>query len=102
MTSSTDAMAAFRAHPCFFDLVITDQTMPRMTGEQLIHSMMSIRSDIPVILTTGFSETMSREKAEQLGVREFLMKPASPKKIAEIVRKVLDNSPIEKGPVGVK
>jgi PAS domain S-box-containing protein len=91
-TNSADAAAAFRAHPEFFDLVVTDQTMPRMTGEDLAQAVMSIRPGVPVILMTGFSDVMSREKAEQVGVRAFLLKPASTLQIAKLVREVLDQA----------
>lgn len=74
-TSSVEALEAFRATPQRFDLVITDQTMPNMTGEMLISSIRLLRPDIPVILCTGFSHVMHAEKAQSLGVDAFLMKP---------------------------
>ena len=74
-TSSRAALAAFQAAPQRFDLVITDQTMPRMTGEALTLALRQIRSDIPIILCTGFSHTMTIEKAGRLGIDAFLMKP---------------------------
>jgi len=74
-TSSRAALAAFQAAPQRFDLVITDQTMPRMTGEALTLALRHIRPDIPIILCTGFSHIMTIEKAGILGVDAFLMKP---------------------------
>ena len=74
-TSSRAALAAFQAAPQRFDLVITDQTMPHMTGEALTLALRQIRSDIPIILCTGFSHTMTIEKAGMLGIDAFLMKP---------------------------
>jgi DNA-binding NtrC family response regulator len=74
-TSSRAALAAFQAAPQRFDLVITDQTMPHMTGEALTLALRHIRSDIPIILCTGFSHIMTIEKAGMLGVDAFLMKP---------------------------
>ncbi len=89
-TSSTDALEAFKANPDRFDLIITDMTMPNMTGEQLAAEIIKIRSDIPVILCTGFSEMMSEEKAKSLGIKGFLMKPAVMKDFSYMIRKVLD------------
>jgi signal transduction histidine kinase/ActR/RegA family two-component response regulator len=74
-TSSRAALAAFQAAPQRFDLVITDQTMPHMTGEALTLALRHIRPDIPIILCTGFSHIMTIEKAGLLGVDAFLMKP---------------------------
>jgi len=70
-TSSIEALEAFRASPDKFDLVITDLTMPNMTGDKLAGELMNLRSDIPVILCTGFSEKMSEEKANALGIKDF-------------------------------
>jgi PAS domain S-box-containing protein len=91
-TGSIDALEAFKANPDRFDLVITDMTMPNMTGEQLAGEIMKIRSDIPVILCTGFSEMISEEKAKSLGIKGFLMKPAVMKDFSNMIRKVLDNT----------
>jgi len=74
-TSSRAALAALQAAPQRFDLVITDQTMPHMTGEALTLALRQIRSDIPIILCTGFSHTMTIEKAGLLAIDAFLMKP---------------------------
>jgi len=89
-TSSIDALEAFRANPDKFDLVITDLTMPNMTGDKLAGELIKIRSDIPVILCTGFSELISKEKAESLGIKEFLMKPVVMRDLSSTIRKVLD------------
>ncbi|MBW2576211.1 MAG: response regulator [Deltaproteobacteria bacterium] len=89
-TSSLDALEAFRAGPDKFDLVITDMTMPNMTGVQLAPKLLEIRSDIPIILCTGFSEITDSNKAKALGIREFLMKPIVRDQIARTIRKVLD------------
>ncbi|MBW2610299.1 MAG: response regulator [Deltaproteobacteria bacterium] len=89
-TSSTDALGAFRARPDKFDLVITDMTMPNMTGDRLAGELMKIRSDIPIILCTGFSEKISKERADFLGIKGFLMKPIAMREIANTIRQVLD------------
>ena len=88
--SSVDVLEMFRADPDKFDLVITDMTMPNMTGEQLADELIKIRSDIPVILCTGFSEMMSEEKAKAMGIKGFLMKPVLMKDLSSTIRKVLD------------
>jgi PAS domain S-box-containing protein len=91
-TSSIEALNAFRAGPDGFDLVISDLTMPNMTGDQLSKELIAIRPDIPVIICTGFSERIDSEKAAALGVKGFLMKPIAKSDIAQMVRKVLDAS----------
>jgi PAS domain S-box-containing protein len=99
-TSSVEALAAFKATPGEFDLVMTDMNMPKMTGVQLTLELISIRPDIPVILCTGFSEKISEEKAKAMHIRGFLMKPVVKTEMSKMVRKVLDgaiaDSPAEK------
>jgi len=88
--SSVQALELFRAEPDRFDLVITDMTMPYMTGDKLARELMKIRPDIPIILCTGHSRLVSKEKAKDMGIRAFVMKPISNRVVAETVRKVLD------------
>ena len=88
--SSLDALKMFRAQPGNFDIVITDLTMPNMTGDKLAGELLKIRPDIPIILCTGFSEKISEEKAKALGIREFILKPIAMSRLANILRKVLD------------
>jgi PAS domain S-box-containing protein len=90
-TSSLEALELFKVKPDQFDLVITDMTIPNMTGERLAHNLMKIRSDIPVIICTGYSEYISEEKVNKIGIRAFIMKPLVMRDLANIVRKVLDN-----------
>jgi CheY-like chemotaxis protein len=89
-TSSVDALEVFRANPDEFDLVISDMAMPNMTGEQFARELISLQPEIRIIICTGFSEDINRMKAEQIGVRGFLMKPAVKSEIAAMVRQVLD------------
>ncbi len=91
-TSSLKALELFSEKPDRFDLVITDMTMPHMTGADLSVQFMRIRPDIPVILCTGFSEMISEEKAEKMGIRSFVTKPLSMRVLSETVRKVLDSA----------
>lgn len=90
--SSIEALEVFQAQPNKFDLVITDQTMPNMTGEELSKELMRIRPDIPIILCTGYSELITEDKAKSMGIREFVMKPLVARELAETVRKVLDGN----------
>jgi PAS domain S-box-containing protein len=87
---SREALRLFTESPSQFDLVITDQTMPFMTGEDLGKVLMNIRPDIPVILCTGFSDVIGSEKARAMGFRDFIMKPFTVREGAELVRRVLD------------
>ncbi len=91
-TSSVEALAAFRANPYKFDLVITDMTMPNMTGEQLARALIAIRPDIPIAICTGFSERMNLEKAHAVGIKGFLSKPVVKSALARMVRQVLDGA----------
>ncbi|MBI5968531.1 MAG: PAS domain S-box protein [Deltaproteobacteria bacterium] len=90
-TSSIEALELFRAKAGQFDLVITDMTMPNMTGDKLAREMMRIRPGIPIILCTGFSEYISEEKAKEIGIRKFVMKPLVMGDLARTVRRVLDH-----------
>lgn len=89
-TSSKDAFETFKSDPEAFDLVITDQTMPYMSGAELATEIMKIRPGIPVVLCTGYSKKISEEMAKELGIKEFCLKPLESKQLAEIVRNVLD------------
>ncbi|MCF8037343.1 MAG: response regulator [Desulfobacteraceae bacterium] len=91
-TDSRQALEDFAARPEAFDLIITDQTMPHMTGEDLAEEALRLHTDIPVILCTGFSEKITEEKAKSKGIRAFLMKPVLRQKMAETLRVVLDHS----------
>ncbi len=91
-TSSIEALEAFRMNPDRFDLIISDQTMPFMTGTQLAGEILKIRPGFPVIICTGFSESISRENYKSIGIREFIMKPIIKKDIARVIREVLDNN----------
>lgn len=89
-TSSSDALAAFIAAPNQFDLVITDQTMPAMTGIVLARRLLDIRPALPIILCTGFSTQVNEQGAKAIGIREFAIKPLSKTMISQLVKKVLD------------
>jgi PAS domain S-box-containing protein len=90
--SSLEALETFQNQPDQFDVVITDQTMPGMTGIDLARRMLQIRPDIPIILCTGYSSIISEEKAKSMGVREFALKPVGKRDIAMLIRKVLNGN----------
>jgi PAS domain S-box-containing protein len=90
LMDSQEALTLFSGNPSQFDLVITDQTMPFMTGEDLGRELMRIRPDIPIILCTGYSDLISSEEATKKGFRDFIMKPFTVREGAELVRRVLD------------
>ena len=90
-TSSAQALESFRQDPSRFDLVISDQTMPRMTGLELAAEMLRLRPDLPVMLLSGFNHNLRQQEAEQLGVRLVLAKPVTTAQLADAVRQVLDN-----------
>lgn len=81
--------------PDRFDLVVTNMNMPRMTGDILAKAMLLIRPDIPIIICTGYSKRISNEKARELGIRDFVMKPLTQHELAKTVRRVLDEKPLE-------
>ncbi len=94
-TCSEEALTLFCSEPNRFDLVITDQTMPKITGIELTRKVRELRPDIPVILCTGFSELITEEKLKALGVKEYIMKPIHCKEMAGIIRSVLDEKNME-------
>ena len=89
-TSGVEALELFEAEPRRFDLVITDLTMPNITGDKLASRILEIRPDIPIILCTGFSTKITQENAREMGISDLLMKPISMKELANVVRSVLD------------
>lgn len=90
-TNPIEALELFRADPDQFDLVITDMTMPHITGDKLVKEILKIRPDMPTILCTGFSEKIDEEKAKKIGVRQYIEKPFDRGKLSRLVRKVLDH-----------
>ncbi len=88
-TSSPDALKVFSANPYSFDLVITDMTMPTMTGDELARELIAVRGDIPIIICTGFSERIDEAKAATIGIKGVMMKPFVKSEMAGMLRKVL-------------
>ena len=92
MSDPREALALFRQRPRDFDLVITDETMPGLAGVQLAREMLAVRPDMPIILSTGYSEAVREEEVRALGIREFIMKPFSTGEIAEKIQAALKKS----------
>ncbi len=89
-SSSVEAMKSFLEHPGRYDLVITDMSMPDITGDIFAREILKIRPDIPIILCTGYSERISEEEAKKMGFSAFVMKPILTSEMTEIIRNVLD------------
>jgi len=89
-TDSQEGLALFQAEPNGFDLVVTDQTMPGMTGVRLAEEILRIRPDIPVILYTGYSQSIDEGRVKTLGIRELMLKPFGVRDMAEAIRRVLN------------
>jgi signal transduction histidine kinase/CheY-like chemotaxis protein len=96
-TSSLAALETFRQTPHHFDLVITDQTMPHMTGEALACELRRLRPDLPIILCTGFSHTIDAEKAQSQGIDAFLMKPLVARDLGLAIQHVLAQRAVGQG-----
>ncbi len=92
VSNGQKAIEIFAADPDHFNLVVTDQTMPNMAGEELADSLSKLRPDIPIILCTGHSPTTTSESSKALGISAVLRKPLSPTQLMRVVREVLDQA----------
>ncbi|MCF8089197.1 MAG: response regulator, partial [Desulfotignum sp.] len=90
-TSSTEVLEVFKENPERFDLVITDMAMPDMSGERMAQEIIQVRYDMPIIICTGHSDCMDENRAMELGIKAFIMKPIGMAELTKIVRKVLDD-----------
>lgn len=91
-TSPYEALEALKSKSDKYDMVITDMAMPGMTGKSLAKEVLKIRSDIPIIICTGFSNMISPERAKAIGIKGFLMKPLTMRDLSKSVRNVLDQN----------
>ena len=98
MMDSQEALELFRAQPDRFDLVVTDMTMPNLTGDKLALELMAIRPNIPIVLCTGYSERITEMKAKELGIREYVSKPFALNDLARAVHRALGSSGPWTGP----
>ena len=92
VSDGQQAMEIFSENPDHFNLVVTDQTMPNMTGEKLANALLKLRPDIPIIICTGHSPTTTSESSKALGISAFLQKPLAPTQLMRVVREVLDHA----------
>jgi DNA-binding NtrC family response regulator len=91
MNCSKSALDIFKLYPHRYDLIITDYNMPNLNGIDLAQEIYKFRSDIPIILFTGFSDESLEEKARTAGIRSFVTKPIMMRNMAKIIRDILDN-----------
>ncbi|MCP4692644.1 MAG: response regulator, partial [Desulfobacterales bacterium] len=91
--NSAEALEEFVADPRRFDVVVTDQTMPHLTGEEMARRMLEIRPDLPIVLCSGFNEVLSQKKALELGIREYIRKPVLTRELARAIRRALAPAP---------
>ncbi len=89
-TDPREVLELFRADPQAFDLLITDYTMPHLTGPDLVARLLALRPDLPVILCTGFNEKLTAESLRQAGIAHLVLKPYEKRRMAEIIRNALD------------
>jgi CheY-like chemotaxis protein len=90
-SGSIEALETFTRQPDQFDLVVTDMTMPQMTGDRLARRLWDIRPELPVILCTGYNEMISEDKAIAMGIRKFLLKPVDQDELAVAIRAALNS-----------
>ena len=91
VSSSIDALDKFQKAPDDFDLLVTDMTMPKMTGIELSKNILLIRKNIPIVLLTGFNKQINEKKAKEIGIHDFIMKPVHTSELAGAVRRALDD-----------
>ncbi len=102
-TDSPEALDSFRKNPDFYDIIITDMTMPGMTGDILARHVHAMRPGLPILLCTGYSRSVSRDQAKALGIQEFLMKPPTIGELARTVQRALKGgAPLPDGDHGAK
>jgi len=84
------AFQAFSKDPDFFDIIITDITMPKMTGNELAARILNIRKNMPIILCTGYNDSFTREMADKLGIKKYIQKPLTGPGLSALIREILD------------
>jgi DNA-binding NtrC family response regulator len=92
MTSSLEALELFKEDPHRFDLLLTDLIMPQLDGEKLVSEIIEIRPDMPVIITSGFTDTIVNDNFKQISNKAFIPKPFQPQELAKTIRQVLDRT----------
>jgi CheY-like chemotaxis protein len=97
VTNGQEALDLFQQDPTAFDLILTDMTMPKMSGLDLARRAMAIRPGMPVILCSGYNDQVSKDGALSAGVKEYLIKPVAGLKLCSVIREVLDGRVQETG-----
>ena len=92
VNESIKAFEIFKANPGKFDLIISDMTMPYMTGVQLANEIKAVRDDIPFIICTGFSDQINEERSGEMGIQGYVTKPVIKREIAQAIREVFDGA----------
>ena len=90
LTNSLEALNLFKKDPQRYDLIITDLTMPHLTGDRLASEVIAIRPDMPVIIATGYADAVDSEKVKQSGIKGFIPKPCQKQDLAKTIRLILD------------
>ncbi|SEA26062.1 PAS domain-containing protein [Desulfuromusa kysingii] len=90
--NSLRALELFKKNPAMFDFVISDQTMPELTGIEFASELLKVQSDLPIVLCSGYSASASKQKAKEMGIKAFLMKPLAPQRLLEKIRTILDEN----------
>lgn len=90
--SPIEALEIFQSSPQAFDLIVTDMSMPKISGDKLASKLLAIRADIPIVVCTGYSENFTAKKATAMGIRDYVMKPLSIQELSGKIRKILDKS----------
>jgi len=98
LSDAREALALIKARPDFFDLLITDQTMPQLTGAELAREVFKIRPSLPIILCTGYSAVLAENEALAIGIKRYLAKPVDVLTLLRTVRQVLNEGRSESGP----
>ncbi|MCP4603794.1 MAG: response regulator [Proteobacteria bacterium] len=92
ITDSREALRLFKDTPYKFDLIITDETMPKLTGVGLARKMLAIRPDLPIILTTGYSEDLDEDNTKAMGIQGYTRKPIEIQTLAKIIDHLVTNN----------
>ena len=92
MTSSLKALELFKEDPHRYDLLLTDLIMPQLDGDKLVSEIIEIRPDMPVIITSGFTDTIVNDNFKQISNKAFMPKPFQPQELAKTVRQILDRT----------
>ena len=95
-THNRAALEKFQANPNEYDVLITDQIMPILSGTELAEEVLQLRPDLPIILVTGFSETVTKEVAKDIGICDYIMKPVNANELIKVIQAILANKRLKR------